>query len=95
MPSFLRTTVAVATLLALSACAMHPKKIEPLQPDAATRDVPMLQASHSALLRTDLAIDQARVAALDQQITEMKTRSTDLEQQYAQLAERRKALVLQ
>ncbi|MDQ7246424.1 hypothetical protein [Dongia sedimenti] len=44
---------------------------------------------------TDLAIDEARVAALDQQITEMKTRGADLEQQYAQLAERRKALVLQ
>jgi hypothetical protein len=44
---------------------------------------------------TDLAIDQARVASLDRQIAEMKTRNADLEQDYTQLAERRKALVLQ
>jgi chromosome segregation ATPase len=44
---------------------------------------------------TDLAIDQARVASLDRQIAEMTTRNADLEQEYTQLAERRKALVLQ
>ncbi len=44
---------------------------------------------------TDLAIDEARVASLDRQIAEMKTRNADLEQDYTQLAERRKALVLQ
>ena len=44
---------------------------------------------------TDLAIDQARVASLDGQIAEMKSRNDDLEHEYTLLAERRKALVLQ
>jgi uncharacterized protein (DUF3084 family) len=43
---------------------------------------------------TDMAIDQARLASLDGQIAEMESRNSDLEQQYEQLAERRKALVL-
>jgi len=44
---------------------------------------------------TDMAIDLARKASLESQIEEMDRRTTDLEQEYNQLAERRKALVLQ
>jgi hypothetical protein len=43
----------------------------------------------------DMAIDAARLGSLDHQITEMKERNSDLEQVYEQLAERRKAVVLQ
>jgi hypothetical protein len=43
----------------------------------------------------DMAIDQARIASLDRQIAEMKARNADLEENYEQLVERRKALVLQ
>jgi hypothetical protein len=43
----------------------------------------------------DLAIDEARMASLDRQIAKMTERNADLEQAYDQLAERRKALVLQ
>jgi chromosome segregation ATPase len=44
---------------------------------------------------TDMAIDEARLNSLDQQIAAMRERNSDLEQAYEQLAERRKALVLQ
>ena len=43
----------------------------------------------------DLAIDQARTSSLDGQIAEMNERNRQLEQEYAELAERRKAVVLQ
>jgi len=61
-----------------------------------TKSMTLPSASTADLAKgTDLAIDQARVALLDRQIAEMKTRNADLEQDYTQLAERRKALVLQ
>jgi hypothetical protein len=44
---------------------------------------------------TDMAIDLARKASLESQIEEMDRRTDDLEQEYAALVERRKALVLQ
>jgi len=42
-----------------------------------------------------MALDDARAGVLDREITEMETRCNDLEQQYAALVERRKAVVLQ
>lgn len=44
---------------------------------------------------TDMALDEARLSSLDGQIAEMKERNSELELAYEQLAERRKALVLQ
>jgi hypothetical protein len=42
-----------------------------------------------------MAMDDARAGVLEREISEMETRCTGLEQEYAQLVERRKALVLQ
>ncbi|GAB2176344.1 hypothetical protein DLREEDagr8_19020 [Dongia sp. agr-C8] len=42
-----------------------------------------------------MALDDARAGVLEREITEMETRYTALEQQYAELVERRKAVVLQ
>jgi predicted nucleic acid-binding Zn-ribbon protein len=44
---------------------------------------------------TEMAIDDARFASLNGQITEMEQRNANLEDEYARLVERRKALVLQ
>jgi hypothetical protein len=44
---------------------------------------------------TEMAIDDARLASLNGQIAEMEQRNADLEQDYARLVDRRKALVLQ
>jgi hypothetical protein len=41
------------------------------------------------------ALDDARAGVLEREITEMESRNTALEQQYAELVEKRKALVLQ
>jgi hypothetical protein len=41
------------------------------------------------------ALDDARAGVLEREISEMETRNATLEQQYAALVERRKALVLQ
>jgi len=43
----------------------------------------------------DLAIDQARITSLDSQVAEMNERNRQLEAEYAELVERRKAVVLQ
>ncbi|WP_395020545.1 hypothetical protein [Dongia sp.] len=43
----------------------------------------------------EMALDDARAGVLEREITEMETRYAALEQQYAELVERRKALVLQ
>jgi hypothetical protein len=42
-----------------------------------------------------MAMDDARAGVLEREISEMETRCTDLEQEYAELVERRKAVVLQ
>ena len=103
MPPPLRSTVvrpalAAALLLALSACAMQPKAIAPLQPDAATRDVPALQPSRSAALRTDLAIDRwwqhFGDAQLDAYVDEALAHNADLEAAAARVRQARAQLDL-
>jgi phage shock protein A len=43
----------------------------------------------------EMALDDARAGVLEREITEMENRCVELEQQYAELVERRKAVVLQ
>lgn len=46
-------------------------------------------------MATQMALDEARLGSLDRQIAEMETRNTELEQDYQELVDRRKALLLQ